>query len=148
MKMTNEEYKQYVEKHSPRSPVGKNLLNSFLVGGLICVIGQALINIYRLCGMSADSAATACSVTLVFVGAALTGLGVYDNIAKFAGAGTLVPITGFANSVVSPALEFKTEGFVQGTAAKMFTIAGPVIVYGVSASVVYGFVYWIITLIQ
>lgn len=141
--MNNEEYKEYVEKHSPRSPVGRNLLHAFIVGGLICTLGQLLIALYTELGADKDAAATACSITLVFMGALLTGLGVYDDLAKFAGAGTLVPITGFANSVVAPALEFKSEGFITGTAAKMFVIAGPVIVYGVSASVIYGLIYWL-----
>ena len=138
--MTNEEYKQYTERHAPRSPVGKNLLWAFLVGGLICCLGQFLMNLYTSLGLDEESAATAESISLVFLGALLTGLGLYDTIAKRAGAGTLVPITGFANSVVAPALEFKTEGFITGTAVKMFSIAGPVIVFGISASVVYGLI--------
>ena len=117
-----------------------DLLRAGLVGGAICVVGQALVNLYEHWGASAATAATWCSITLVFLGALLTGLGVYDDLARFAGAGSLVPITGFANSVVSPALEFKTEGFVTGTAVKIFTIAGPVIVYGISASVIYGLI--------
>jgi len=146
MKMNNEEYKKYVQKHSPRSPVGSNLLHAFFSGGLICTLGQLLIALYSSLGADSEAAATYCSITLVFMGALLTGLGIYDDVAKFAGAGTLVPITGFANSVVAPALEFKSEGLITGTAAKMFVIAGPVIVYGVSASVIYGFIYWISTL--
>ena len=138
--MTNEEYKKYTERHAPRTPAAKNLLWAFLVGGLICCLGQALHGLYTSVGLSEENAATASSVSLVFLGALLTGLGVYDNIAAHAGAGTLVPITGFANSVVAPALEFKTEGFVMGTAVKMFSIAGPVIVFGVSASAVYGLI--------
>lgn len=138
--MTNEEYKQYTERHAPRSPVGKNVLWAFLVGGLICCLGQFLLNLYTSLGLDEESAATAESVSMVFLGALLTGLGLYDNIAKRAGAGTLVPITGFANSVVAPALEFKTEGFITGTAVKMFSIAGPVIVFGISASVIYGLI--------
>ena len=138
--MTNEEYKRYTERHAPRSPVGKNLLWAFLVGGLICCLGQFLLNLCTSFGLDEDSAATASSISLVFLGALLTGLGLYDTIARRAGAGTLVPITGFANSVVAPALEFKTEGFITGTAVKMFSIAGPVIVFGVSASVVYGLI--------
>ena len=138
--MTNEEYKQYTERHAPRSPVGKNMLWAFLVGGLICCLGQFLMNLYASLGMDEESAATAASISLVFLGALLTGLGLYDSIARRAGAGTLVPITGFANSVVAPALEFKTEGFITGTAVKMFSIAGPVIVFGISASVVYGLI--------
>ena len=141
--MNNEEYKEYVEKHSPRSPVGRNLLHAFIVGGLICTLGQLLIALYTKLGADKDAAATACSITLVFMGALLTGLGVYDDLAKFAGAGTLVPITGFANSIAAPAVEFKTEGFVLGVAAKMFTIAGPVIVYGTATGVLYGVIYWI-----
>ena len=138
--MTNDEYKQYAEKHAPRSHAGRNMCRAFLVGGIICCIGQLLLNLYGAVGLDETSAATATSVTLVLVGALLTGLGVYDDIARFAGAGTLVPITGFANSVVAPALEFKTEGFITGTAAKMFIIAGPVITYGISTSVFYGLV--------
>ena len=140
MRMSNEEYAAFVDSLSPRSPIWGDLLRAGLVGGAICVVGQALVNLYEHWGASAATAATWCSITLVFLGALLTGLGVYDNLARFAGAGSLVPITGFANSVVSPALEFKTEGFVTGTAVKIFTIAGPVIVYGISASVIYGLI--------
>ncbi|MDY5565093.1 MAG: stage V sporulation protein AC [Candidatus Limivicinus sp.] len=139
--MTNDEYKNYTDSHSPRSKSGRNMLRAFLVGGAICLAGQALIDIFMALGIDQETACTGGSVSLVFLGALLTGLGVYDDMAKFAGAGTLVPITGFANSVVAPALEFKTEGFVLGTAAKMFIISGPVIVYGISASVVYGLLY-------
>ena len=141
MKMTNDEYKNYTDSHSPRSKSSRNMLRAFLVGGAICLAGQALIDIFMALGIDQETACTGGSVSLVFLGALLTGLGVYDDMAKFAGAGTLVPITGFANSVVAPALEFKTEGFVLGTAAKMFIISGPVIVYGISASVVYGLLY-------
>lgn len=138
MKMTNEEYRRYAEKRAPRSRLWKNVLAAFLIGGAICCVGQLLINGFTALGLDAENAGTAASISLVFVGAALTGAGVYDDLAKIAGAGTLVPITGFANSVAAPALEFKTEGFITGTAAKMFVIAGPVIVYGASASVIYG----------
>ncbi|MDO4354220.1 MAG: stage V sporulation protein AC [Clostridia bacterium] len=138
MKMTNDEYKDYSERHIPSSPLLPDMLKAFAVGGLICCIGQLIGDLYLDAGLGKTAAATAASVTLVFIGALLTGLGVYDRIAVFAGGGSLVPITGFANSVVAPALEFKTEGLVTGTAAKMFVIAGPVIVYGVGASVVYG----------
>lgn len=138
--MTNEEYKEYSERHQPKSKLWGNMLKAFIVGGLICCIGQLIQNLYMGTGLDKESAASACSVTLVFLGAVLTGLGVYDDLAKFGGGGTLVPITGFANSVVAPALEFKTEGFITGTAAKMFIIAGPVIVYGIGASVVYGLI--------
>lgn len=140
MEMTNEEYKEYTDKHAPRSPVVKNCLCAFLIGGAICCIGQLINQLYTMAGLETEAAATSSSITLVFLGALLTALGLYDNIAKHAGAGTLVPITGFANSVAAPALEFKTEGFITGTAAKMFIIAGPVIVYGISASVVYGLI--------
>lgn len=140
MKMTNEEYKEFSEKRAPRSKWKKNMLLAFLIGGLICCIGQFLMDTYTSLGLSEESAATAESMTLVFLGVLLTGFGVYDDIARVAGAGTLVPITGFANSVAAPAVEFKTEGLITGTAAKMFIIAGPVIVYGVSASVVYGLI--------
>ena len=143
MKMTNEEYQAYAEKHMPRSHSRRDALRAFFVGGGICVLGQAFTELYLYLGLDKDAAGAACSVTLIFIGAVLTGLGVYDKIARFAGAGTLVPITGFSNSVVAPALEFKTEGMVLGTAAKMFIISGPVIVFGTSASVVYGLIYWI-----
>ena len=119
---------------------------AFLIGGLICAVGQLIMNGYAFLGLSKEDAGTATSVSLVFASALLTGLSLYDNIAKHAGAGTLVPITGFANAIAAPAVEFKTEGFVLGVGAKMFTIAGPVIVYGVSASVIYGLIYWITTL--
>ena len=141
--MTEREYGKLVQEFSPNSPIGKDCLNAFLAGGLICTLGQVLVNWYGNWGLSKIDAGTAASMTLVALSALLTGLSLYDNIAKHAGAGTLVPITGFANAVAAPAVEFKTEGFVLGVGAKMFTIAGPVIVYGVSASVVYGFVYWI-----
>jgi stage V sporulation protein AC len=138
--MTNEEYRRYAGKHMPRSHVGHNCLGAFLVGGAICCLGQGLLDLYAAFGLEEQAAATACSVTLVFLGALLTGLGVYDDLARLGGAGTLVPITGFANSVAAPALEFKTEGLITGTAARMFVIAGPVIVFGVSSSVVYGLI--------
>ena len=136
MDMTNAEYNEYVKKRQPRSPLLPDMLKAFAVGGLICTMGQGLLRFYLSRGLPQEDAATAVSMTLVFLG--LTGLGVYDDIGRFAGAGTLVPITGFANSVVSPALEFKREGWVAGTAARMFTIAGPVIVYGIGSSVAYG----------
>lgn len=138
MKMTKEEYKKYTQEHSPRSKPARNLLRAFLVGGTICLLGQGTIQGLEVLGLDKAAAASGCSISLIFLGALLTGLGVYDKIAKFAGAGTLVPITGFANSVVAPALEFKTEGFILGVAAKMFVISGPVIVYGITASFIYG----------
>ena len=144
--MTEKEYGQLVKEMSPKSPLGKDCIKAFVVGGLICTLGQLFINLYASLGLEKQQASTAASMTLVALSALFTGLSLYDNLAKHAGAGTLVPITGFANAVAAPAVEFKTEGFILGVGAKMFTIAGPVIVYGVSASVVYGFVYWITTL--
>ena len=138
MNMTPKEYNRYVARLAKKSPLGQDLLNSFLIGGLICVVGQLILNGYTALELSEQDAAAATSVSLVFLSAVLTALSVYDDLAKIAGAGTLVPITGFANAVVSPAIEFKAEGFVTGMAAKMFIIAGPVIVYGTVASVLYG----------
>ena len=138
MNMSPKEYNRYVARLAKKSPLGKDLLNSFLIGGLICVIGQLILNGYTALDLSEQDAAAATSVSLVFLSAVLTGLSVYDDLAKIAGAGTLVPITGFANAVVSAAIEFKAEGFITGMAAKMFIIAGPVIVYGTVASVLYG----------
>ena len=145
--MTEKEYGKLVKDLSPKSPMWRDCLMAFFVGGLICTLGQLAINGYTALGLERQDASTAASMSLVALSALLTGLSLYDNIAKHAGAGTLVPITGFANSVAAPAVEFKTEGFILGVGAKMFTIAGPVIVYGVSASVVYGFIYWITTLL-
>ena len=140
-KMTDEEYNRYVARISPKSPIGKDCLNAFWIGGGICVLGQLLLNFYgKTLGLDETAAGAAPSVTLILLSALATGLGLYGKLAKHAGAGTLVPITGFANAVVSPAIEFRTEGCVTGTAVKMFTIAGPVIVFGVTASVVYGIV--------
>lgn len=146
--MSKEEYGAYVKKISPNSKLLPNIIKSFAVGGVICCVGQAILGLYAALGLEKDLAATATSISLVFLGALLTGLGVYDDIAKIGGAGTLVPITGFANAVVSPALEFKTEGYIMGTGAKMFVISGPVIVYGISSSVIYGLILWIIKLVQ
>jgi len=141
--MTEKEYAQLVKQMSPKSPIGKDCFHAFWIGGLICTIGQVFLNLYTNLGLEKELAGTATSMTMVALSALLTGLSVYDNIAKHAGAGTLVPITGFANSVAAPAVEFKTEGFILGVGAKMFTIAGPVIVYGLAASVVYGLIYWL-----
>ena len=138
--MSKKEYNEYVAELAPKSPCLKNLAWAFCVGGLICTLGQALLAAFDALGLDQDGAATATSATLIFLSALLTALSVYDDIAKHAGAGTLVPITGFANSVVSPAMEFRTEGLVTGMAAKMFIIAGPVIVYGTVASVLYGLI--------
>ena len=145
--MTEKQYGRLVKEMSPKSPMGRDCFNAFWIGGLICVLGQLLMNGYGALGMEEEQAGTAASMTLVALSALLTGLSVYDDIAKHAGAGTLVPITGFANSIAAPAVEFKTEGFVLGVGAKMFTIAGPVIVYGLAASVVYGFLYWLCQLL-
>jgi stage V sporulation protein AC len=144
--MTEKEYGKLVQELSPKSPIWKDCLMAFVIGGLICTVGQLLMDGYAALGLDKTDAGTATSMTLVALSALLTGLSLYDNIAKHAGAGTLVPITGFANSIAAPAVEFKTEGFILGVGAKMFTIAGPVIVYGVSVSVVYGLIYWITTL--
>ena len=144
--MTEKQYDRLVRELSPRSPVWKDCLWAFCVGGGICTLGQAFINWYTSLGLKDQDASGAASMTLVAIAALLTGIGIFDDIAKHAGAGTLVPITGFANAIAAPAVEFQTEGRILGTAAKMFTIAGPVIVYGVSASVIYGFIYWICTM--
>ncbi|HJC41350.1 MAG TPA: stage V sporulation protein AC [Candidatus Intestinimonas pullistercoris] len=138
MDMTNKEYNKYVSEKAKPSPIWKNMAWAFVVGGLICTLGQGLLNFYQWMGLSEDDAGTAVSMTLIFAAALLTGLGVFDELAKRAGAGTLVPITGFANAMVSPALEFKSEGMVTGTGAKLFTVAGPVLVFGISASILYG----------
>ena len=145
--MTEKQYARLVEDMSPKSPSWKNCLNAFWIGGLICAIGQGILNGYLALGLDKEAAGTAMSMTLVAISALLTGLSLYDDIAKHAGAGTLVPITGFANAISAPAVEFKTEGFILGVGAKMFTIAGPVIVYGVAASAVYGLIYWITILV-
>ena len=145
--MTEKEYAKLVKDMSPKSPVWKDCLNAFWIGGLICTLGQLIMNGYLALGLTKEDAGTAMSMTLVFISALLTGLSLYDNIAKHAGAGTLVPITGFANAISSAAVEFKTEGFALGVGAKIFTIAGPVILYGVAASVVYGLIYWLTTLL-
>lgn len=141
--MTDKDYQQVVEEMSPKSPMGKDCFWAFVIGGLICTLGQILLNFYTKLGLDKDAAGTAMSMTLVALSALLTGLSLYDNLAKHAGAGTLVPITGFANAIAAPAIEFKTEGMVLGVGGKMFQIAGPVIVYGLSASVVYGLFYWL-----
>lgn len=139
----NERYKQLVHSTTKKSPIVKDCIKAFLFGGGICCFGQALKTLYSLTSLNEKEIRLAVSVTLIVITAILTGSGVFDKIAKHAGAGTAVPITGFANAVVSPAIEFKTEGFILGMAAKMFVIAGPVIVYGTVASVLYGVVYWV-----
>ncbi len=140
----NKDYLNYIDKTAPKSPMLKNIALAFVIGGLICVIGQLIGDFYkRVCGLDTESAKTAVSVTMVFLGALLTGLDIYPKIAKYAGAGTIVPITGFANSITSPAMEFKREGLVLGMSAKMFVVAGPVLVYGITSSVVVGIIYFL-----
>ncbi len=138
MKMTPKEYQKYVKAKSAKSPIWKNTAFAFVIGGIICMIGQLIQNGWSGLGLGKEDAGTATSCTLVFLSALLTGLNVYHRIARYGGAGTLVPITGFANAVVSPAIDFRSEGFVTGMAAKMFQVAGPVIVFGTCASVIYG----------
>ena len=146
MNISNEEYKRYADKSARKSPCAKNCVHAFLVGGLICTIAEALGDLYAYLGASEKDAKIYALVSLIFAAALLTGIGVFDNIAKFAGAGTLVPITGFANAVVSPAIDNKAEGWVLGVGAKIFTIAGPVILYGTLSGAIYGVIYWLCTL--
>jgi len=142
----SEKYKQYADAHAPKSRVVRNSLMAFLFGGLICAVAEAITRLYVSFGMARDDAGLLTSVTLIFVAAVLTAAGVFDNIAKVAGAGTLVPITGFANSVVSAAIDSRDEGFVLGLGAKIFTVAGPVLLYGTLAGAVCGVIYWIVSL--
>ena len=147
MNMTKETYKKYADARAPKSPIVKDCFRAFLTGGLICCIGQGLTDVYtKLCGMPKDDAGTLTAATLVLAAAILTGVGIFDRIAKFAGAGTLVPITGFANAVVSPAIDSHSEGLILGVGAKIFTVAGPVLLYGTLAGTLYGVVYWIASL--
>ena len=146
--MTDKEYQKYVDKKTPNSPLLKDVLLAYLFGGLICTIGQLIFNWYESVGFNQDQCSMGTSVTLIFLSAVFTGLGLYERLAKHAGAGTIVPITGFANSVVSPAVEFKSEGLVLGLAVKMFTVAGPVLVYGITASVLAGVVYFIMDMFK
>ena len=139
MELSNQEYSQLVQAHAKASPLWRDIAWAFGVGGAICVLGQALLNGYQSLGLDQEQAGTAVSITLIFAAAVLTGLGIFDKVAKRAGAGTLVPITGFANAMVSPA-----EGFITGTAAKLFVVAGPVLVYGISASVIYGLILYVL----
>ena len=142
--MDRNKYQAYTEERAKRSPWIKNSIRAFAVGGTICCMGQGLMNLYLWTGLSEKQSGTLASVTLIFLAGLLTGIGIFDRIAKFAGAGTLVPITGFANAVASPAIDAKSEGYVLGVAAKMFSIAGPVIVFGTASSVIYGVVYWMV----
>lgn len=140
---TQKAYQEYVDKKSPNSPIIKNCINAFWVGGLICSIGQIILNVCTQRGLSPDIAGTVVSIILIGLSAFLTGLNVFNRIGKFAGAGSLIPITGFANSVVSPAMEYKSEGYVMGVGGKMFTVAGPVLVFGISTSILVGLVFLI-----
>ena len=140
MKMSNQQYLAYLKTKDPKSPTVKNTLLAFLVGGGICAAGQGLLALFKALDLSAERGKMAVTLTLIFLSALFTALGLYDRLAKHAGAGTLIPITGFANAVVAPAIEFKSEGYMLGMSAKMFTVAGPVLVYGVAASVVYGLI--------
>lgn len=140
---TQKQYQEYVDKKSPNSPIIKNCVNSFWVGGLICTIGQFIMEICKYRGLDNEISATITSIILIFLSAFLTALNLFNKIGKFAGAGSLVPITGFANSIVSPAMEYKSEGYVMGVGAKMFTVAGPVLVYGISTSILVGILYLI-----
>ena len=142
--MKRKAYSEYTEAVAPKSPIIKDCIAAFFVGGLICSLGQGLLDLYgKVAGLPEKDAGTLCAITLVFVAAVLTGIGVFDNIARHAGAGTLVPITGFANAVVSPAIDSKSEGMILGVGAKIFTVAGPVLLYGTLAGAVYGAVYWL-----
>lgn len=140
---TKETYQNYVDKKSPNSPIWKNCFNAFWVGGLICTIGQIISNICKARGLDTTTSGTIVSVLLIGIAAFLTGLNIFNKIGKFAGAGSLIPITGFANSIVSPAMEYKSEGYVMGVGGKMFTVAGPVLVFGISASIIIGLIYLI-----
>ena len=140
MALDKKTYTQYIDNKAPKSPIIKNTVKAFLIGGFICTIGEILSHMYKNFGLPQADASTAVSATMIFLGALLTGLNIYDKIAKHAGAGTIVPITGFANAIVSAALEFKSEGFVMGMSAMMFKIAGPVLVFGISSSIIYGLI--------
>jgi len=142
--LTKQEYQKYVDKKSPNSKLFRNIFRAFVVGGLICTIGQFFFNIYKSRGLDADAATSLTVMTMIFLGALFTGLNIYDELGRYAGAGSIVPITGFANSIVSPAMEYKSEGYILGVGSKMFLIAGPVIVYGVSVSVVAGFIHYLL----
>ena len=144
MNMSNEEYINYVSEKSPKSKLGINCLKAFIIGGIICTIGQCFLNLYKHLGADKETASTLVTVTMIFLGSLLTGLNIYPKIAKHGGAGTLVPVTGFSNAVTAPALEAKTEGYVLGVGAKIFTIAGPVILYGTLSSIVCGIIYFFI----
>ena len=134
-------YQKYVDKKSPNSPIIKNCFNAFWIGGLICTLGQIILNICRERGLDSQISGTIVSIILIGLSAFLTGLNLFNKLGKFAGAGSLVPITGFANSIVSPAMEYKSEGYIMGVGGKMFTVAGPVLVFGISSSIIVGIIY-------
>lgn len=138
-----QDYQNFVKQKRPKPPLLKNVIMAFIVGGIICVIGQVILNYFISRGMTPSQAGTPTSIIMIFLGAFLTGIGIYDGIGKFAGAGSVVPITGFANSIVSPAMEFKREGYVFGVAAKMFVVAGPVLVYGITSAAIIGLIYYL-----
>lgn len=140
--VTPEQYKLLAQQFTPKPTVVKNVVRAFVVGGIICAIGQIIINLFATFGLNRIEASTAATVTMIFLGALLTGLGIYDEIGKFGGAGSIVPVTGFSNSIVASAMEFKREGYVLGVGAKLFTVAGPVLVYGIATSIVVGIVYF------
>ena len=144
MRISNKQYDEMVKKASPNSPIILDCIKAFLIGGAICCFGQLLFYIFRKSGMSLDESRSLVSISLIIITAILTGIGVFDKIAKHAGAGTIVPITGFANSVVSPAMEFKSEGFIMGTGASIFKVAGPVILYVTTAASLYGLIYFVV----
>jgi stage V sporulation protein AC len=142
---TNAEYSDLVNKKSPNSPMPRNMFWAFIVGGIICIIGQFITNYFLSQGVARETVASITPIILILISVILTALNIYNKIGKFAGAGSVVPITGFANAVASPAIEFKSEGYVLGLGAKMFTVAGPVLAYGISASVIFGFIYYLLT---
>ena len=144
---TKKAYQEYVDQKTPNSPILKNCFNAFWVGGLICTIGQIILNICKERGFDTQASGTIVSILLIGIAAFLTGLNLFNKIGKFAGAGSLIPITGFANSIVSPAMEYKSEGYVMGVGGKMFTVAGPVLVYGIGTSVIIGIIYYILGLL-
>jgi stage V sporulation protein AC len=142
--LTNKEYQKYVDQMSPNSKILRNVARAFLVGGTICIVGQFITNVLKMKGLGQDETANITALLMIFIGALLTGLNVYDDIGRFAGAGSIVPITGFANSIVSPAMEFKSEGYIMGVGGKMFVIAGPVLVYGISTAVISGIIHFML----
>jgi len=142
--LTKKEYEKYVEQRAPKSKILRNLVKAFIVGGLICIVGQFITNLLKARGLDQLDSASLTSMIMIFLGIFFTGLNIYDELGRFAGAGSIVPITGFANSIVSPAMEYKSEGYILGVGARMFLIAGPVLVYGISASVIAGVIYFLI----